>query len=332
MKLIEIFDFHCFRLSYCFAELGDKCFSDLCCLDLNILNSCGFAGAILWSFAGNLWCFEIFPLADLENVNIVEDNIIRVLNAVEAGGYIDSRDCENSGVELCKRMRRIVQVPMCGGHRDTAGVSSGDSLIRGCPRGAYCCLKVFNFSRVLGELLGAHFPRGPILEPLGLLEFIEVFWRNLCIRLPLGSPEISGTPGIRETLVNLCTFEYVLSFKLFEFSKLFSSNLRRLVARNDCCDSCLAIRIDNVILLRNPLAFTGALAILYTLFWIRIACCFCGRMYRHDGESQTYVRMSKCMRGWMLSFDNLFVFHLIFSVYGTPDTLNHHSLLCEQQN
>jgi len=36
--------------------------------------------------------------------------------------------------------------------------------------------------------------------------------------------------------------------------------------------------------------------------------------------------MSGYMLEWMLSFDNLFVFHLIFSVYGTPDRLKHRPL------
>ena len=71
--------------------------------------------------------------------------------------------------------------------------------------GAHCCLKMFNFSRVLGELLGAHLPRGPLLEPLGLLELIEIFWRNLrshpvnVENLPLGPPEPLGTPENSET-------------------------------------------------------------------------------------------------------------------------------------
>ena len=155
MKLIEIFDFHCFRFSYCFAELGDKCFSDLCCLDVNILNSCGFAGAILWSrqlpprvprrdfikcsFAGSLWCFQVFPLTAFDDVSAVENKSFLALNAVEAGGFMELRDCdcETLEVELCKRMRKIVQVHMCGGHRDTAGVSLRDSPIHGCPRGVY---------------------------------------------------------------------------------------------------------------------------------------------------------------------------------------------------
>jgi tellurite resistance protein TerC len=36
--------------------------------------------------------------------------------------------------------------------------------------------------------------------------------------------------------------------------------------------------------------------------------------------------MSGYMLEWMLSFDNLFVFHMIFSVYGTPDHMKHKPL------
>jgi len=36
--------------------------------------------------------------------------------------------------------------------------------------------------------------------------------------------------------------------------------------------------------------------------------------------------MSGYLLEWMFPFDNLFVFHLIFSVYGTPDRLKHKPL------
>jgi len=86
------------------------------------------------------------------------------------------------------------------------------------------------------------------------------------------------------------------------------------------------ITVDNVILNRNPQVLTVSRAIVYTLFWILMACCFCGWVYWYYGESQAYMWMSGYMLEWMLSFDNLFVFHLIFSVYGTPDALKHRPL------
>merc|ERR1719223_1472800 len=57
-----------------------------------------------------------------------------------------------------------------------------------------------------------------------------------------------------------------------------------------------------------------------------MACCFAGWVYWYYGERQAYMWMSGYMLEWMLSFDNLFVFHLIFNVYSTPDSLKHRPL------
>jgi|Transcript_83018 tellurite resistance protein TerC len=86
------------------------------------------------------------------------------------------------------------------------------------------------------------------------------------------------------------------------------------------------IIFDNVILHRNPYALTVGRAVAYTLFWMVAACGFCGWVFWWYGESSAYMWMSGYMLEWMLSFDNLFVFHLIFSVYGTPDDLKHRPL------
>jgi len=86
------------------------------------------------------------------------------------------------------------------------------------------------------------------------------------------------------------------------------------------------IIFDNVILHRNPHALTVARAVAYTLFWMFAACGFCCWVYWWQGEMQAYMWMSGYMLEWMLSFDNLFVFHLIFVVYGTPDYLKHRPL------
>jgi tellurite resistance protein TerC len=67
-------------------------------------------------------------------------------------------------------------------------------------------------------------------------------------------------------------------------------------------------------------------AIFYTRFWIAAACCFCGWVASWYGTSAAYMWMSGYMLEWMLSFDNLFVFHVIFSVYRCPDNLKHRPL------
>eukprot|EP00747_Dinoflagellata_sp_TGD_P163652 gnl/TRDRNA2_/TRDRNA2_182555_c0_seq1.p1 gnl/TRDRNA2_/TRDRNA2_182555_c0~~gnl/TRDRNA2_/TRDRNA2_182555_c0_seq1.p1 ORF type:complete len:464 (+),score=101.75 gnl/TRDRNA2_/TRDRNA2_182555_c0_seq1:90-1481(+) len=88
---------------------------------------------------------------------------------------------------------------------------------------------------------------------------------------------------------------------------------------------CLII-FDNVILSSNPKALTMSRALAYTLFWILAAGAFCAWVWWWYSENHAFMWMSGYMLEWMLSFDNLFVFHLIFSVYGTPDRLKHKPL------
>jgi tellurite resistance protein TerC len=86
------------------------------------------------------------------------------------------------------------------------------------------------------------------------------------------------------------------------------------------------IAFDNCVLHRNPRALTIGWACMYTLFWIGCACGFCGYVYYHWGREQAYMWMSGYIIEWLLSFDNLFVFHLIFNSYATPDHLKHRPL------
>jgi tellurite resistance protein TerC len=86
------------------------------------------------------------------------------------------------------------------------------------------------------------------------------------------------------------------------------------------------IIFDNVILHRNPKALTVTRAILYTTFWILVAFGFCGWVAWYKNPSSAYMWLSGYMLEWMLSFDNLFVFHMIFSVYACPDNLKHRPL------
>eukprot|EP00747_Dinoflagellata_sp_TGD_P134372 gnl/TRDRNA2_/TRDRNA2_175313_c0_seq29.p1 gnl/TRDRNA2_/TRDRNA2_175313_c0~~gnl/TRDRNA2_/TRDRNA2_175313_c0_seq29.p1 ORF type:complete len:440 (+),score=98.00 gnl/TRDRNA2_/TRDRNA2_175313_c0_seq29:97-1416(+) len=88
----------------------------------------------------------------------------------------------------------------------------------------------------------------------------------------------------------------------------------------------ILIIFDNVILNRNPKALTITRAVLYSLFWVFLAGCFCTWVYFWFGPPQAFMWASGYMLEWMLSFDNLFVFHMIFSVYGTPNRLKHKPL------
>jgi len=83
---------------------------------------------------------------------------------------------------------------------------------------------------------------------------------------------------------------------------------------------------DNIIMSRSPRTLTIKRAIAYTLFWILCACGFCCGIYKFYGPGGAYMWMSGYMIEWMLSFDNLFVFHLIFTVYATPNNLKHKPL------
>jgi len=86
------------------------------------------------------------------------------------------------------------------------------------------------------------------------------------------------------------------------------------------------IVFDNFVLNRDAEELTIKRALRYTLFWICTACAFCGYVWFAYGHDSAFMWMSGYMLEWMLSFDNLFVFHLIFSVYGTPDHLKHRPL------
>lgn len=83
---------------------------------------------------------------------------------------------------------------------------------------------------------------------------------------------------------------------------------------------------DNVILHRNPAAMTITKAMLYTLFWIFCAVGFFAYIWWWKDQAHAWMWMSGYVLEWMLSFDNLFVFHLIFNVYETPDVLKHRPL------
>jgi len=86
------------------------------------------------------------------------------------------------------------------------------------------------------------------------------------------------------------------------------------------------IFFDNFIVNRSNKALSMSFACLYTLFWVACACGFCGYIYWRFSSASAFNWMSGYLLEWMLSFDNLFVFHLIFQTYATPDKLKHKPL------
>jgi len=88
----------------------------------------------------------------------------------------------------------------------------------------------------------------------------------------------------------------------------------------------ILITFDNVVLHRNHRNINVFRATIYTLFWILCALCFALYIIYTRGQTAGFDWISGYLLEWMLSFDNLFVFHLIFQVYGTPDHLKHKPL------
>merc|ERR1740130_2669524 len=86
------------------------------------------------------------------------------------------------------------------------------------------------------------------------------------------------------------------------------------------------IIFDNVVLNRNPASLTVKRAVAYTLFWVACAGCFCGWVAWWYTPAAAAMWWSGYLLEGMLSFDNLFVFHLGFTSYACPDNLKHRPL------
>lgn len=86
------------------------------------------------------------------------------------------------------------------------------------------------------------------------------------------------------------------------------------------------IIFDNAIVFSRPRRIAFSHAMCYTCFWAMTAVGFCLLVGWWQSSRQAYMWMSGYTLQWMMSFDNLFVFHLIFKVYHTPDELKHRPL------
>lgn len=83
---------------------------------------------------------------------------------------------------------------------------------------------------------------------------------------------------------------------------------------------------DNWCLHRGNQRISFARACAYTVFWIFLAFCFSIYVYFMRGPDDAFHWGVGYLLEWMLSVDNLFVFHLVFKLYGTPDHLKHKPL------
>lgn len=88
----------------------------------------------------------------------------------------------------------------------------------------------------------------------------------------------------------------------------------------------LLVIFDNVILHRKNEKLTLVKAILYTTFWIAVAGMFNVYVYWTRGMDDAFSWGTGYLLEWMLSVDNLFVFHRIFIVFKTPDDQKHKPL------
>jgi len=83
---------------------------------------------------------------------------------------------------------------------------------------------------------------------------------------------------------------------------------------------------DNVCLHRGNQRIGFAKACCYTVLWIFLAFCFAVYIYFVRGPDDAFHWGVGYLLEWMLSVDNLFVFHLVFKLYATPDHLKHKPL------
>eukprot|EP00395_MALV-II_sp_L67-2_P000402 gene403-255_t len=88
----------------------------------------------------------------------------------------------------------------------------------------------------------------------------------------------------------------------------------------------ILIIFDNFVLNGERRAIGIGRAAVYTVFWMLCAGAFACWIHAEKGKHAAFDWTSGYLLEWMLSFDNLFVFHLIFQIYGTPDHLKHKPL------
>lgn len=88
----------------------------------------------------------------------------------------------------------------------------------------------------------------------------------------------------------------------------------------------LLVGFDNLILHRRCEKLTLLQSTLYTTFWIAVAGMFNVYVYVTRGADDAFSWGTGYLLEWMLSVDNLFVFHRIFIVMKTPDEQKHKPL------
>jgi tellurite resistance protein TerC len=88
----------------------------------------------------------------------------------------------------------------------------------------------------------------------------------------------------------------------------------------------ILVIFDNAVLHRKAEKLTLLKSLLYTTFWIAVAGMFNLYIYWTRGLDDAFSWGTGYLLEWMLSVDNLFVFHRIFVVFKTPDEQKHKPL------
>jgi len=88
----------------------------------------------------------------------------------------------------------------------------------------------------------------------------------------------------------------------------------------------LLLIFDHCVLNRSTRKITLRWACLYTFFWVCTAFMFSLYIWFHRGMDDMFQWMAGYVLEWTLSVDNLFVFHVIFNAFCTPDHLKHRPL------
>jgi len=88
----------------------------------------------------------------------------------------------------------------------------------------------------------------------------------------------------------------------------------------------ILIIFDNFILHRKAEKLSLCQSIIYTAFWISVAGMFNVYIFYTRGADDAFSWGTGYLLEWMLSVDNLFVFHRIFMVFKTPDEQKHKPL------
>lgn len=104
--------------------------------------------------------------------------------------------------------------------------------------------------------------------------------------------------------------------------------------RKEDADAWLVLSLAFITLLTLDLIFLSHwkqrlslhTALLTTLGWVMCGVGFNGYVFFRFGEEAAWQWCSAYVLEWLLSFDNLFVFHSIFSMYKTPETMRHRPL------